>query len=71
MLSAPKIIELIIIISVLLIFFNPKKLPDLSKALGESIRNFRKGLNDQMENNKNIEEKSENIPSDKPNDMRD
>ena len=37
--------ELIIILGITLILFGPTKLPQLGKAIGESIRNFRKGIN--------------------------
>lgn len=35
--------ELIIVLVVILIFFGPKKLPDLSRAIGKSIGEFKKG----------------------------
>jgi sec-independent protein translocase protein TatA len=38
--------ELIIILAILLLLFGGKKLPELSKSLGESMRELRKGLND-------------------------
>jgi sec-independent protein translocase protein TatA len=37
--------ELIIILAILLLLFGGKKLPELSKSLGESMRELRKGLN--------------------------
>lgn len=37
--------ELIVILIVALLLFGPKKLPDLGKALGESIGSFKKALN--------------------------
>ena len=37
--------ELVIILGVALLLFGPTKLPQLGKAIGESIRNFRKGIN--------------------------
>ncbi len=36
--------ELLIIFGVALLFFGPRKLPELGSAIGESIRNFRKGM---------------------------
>ena len=36
--------ELIIILAILLLLFGGKKLPELSKSLGESMRELRKGL---------------------------
>ena len=36
--------ELLLIMGVALLLFGPKKLPQLGSAIGESIRNFRKGI---------------------------
>lgn len=36
--------ELLIIFAILLLLFGGKKLPELSKAFGESLREIRKGL---------------------------
>ena len=38
--------ELIIILIILLLLFGSKKLPELSKTIGQSARELRKGLND-------------------------
>lgn len=35
--------ELIIVLVVILILFGPKKLPDLSRAVGKSIGEFKRG----------------------------
>jgi sec-independent protein translocase protein TatA len=43
--------ELMIILGVTLIIFGPTKLPLLGKAIGESIKNFKKGVS---ENEKDI-----------------
>ena len=40
----PGTTELIIIFAVCLIIFGPSKLPKLGGAIGESIKNFRKGI---------------------------
>ena len=37
--------ELLIILGVALLLFGPNKLPRLGSAIGESIRNFRRGMN--------------------------
>lgn len=39
----PGIPELIIVLVVILILFGPKKLPDLSRAIGKSIGEFKRG----------------------------
>lgn len=36
--------ELIVILAILLLLFGGKKLPELSKSVGESIREIRKGF---------------------------
>jgi sec-independent protein translocase protein TatA len=38
--------ELIIILVVALLIFGPKKLPEMGSAIGKSIREFRKGVNE-------------------------
>lgn len=38
--------ELVVILLILLLLFGGKKLPELSKSLGEAVKNFRKGFND-------------------------
>jgi len=39
-------LELIIILVVILFIFGGRKIPELSKALGFSVRNFKKGLHE-------------------------
>ena len=34
----------LIIFAILLVFFGPKRLPELGKGLGEAIRDFKKGI---------------------------
>lgn len=53
--------ELIIILVVALLIFGPKKLPEMGSAIGRSIKEFRKGMNelsqpkdDNKEDNKEI-----------------
>lgn len=50
--SMPGFGELILIAGVVVLLFGAKKLPALGGAIGESIRNFKKGLNDE---NKTLE----------------
>lgn len=40
--------EWVIVFAVLLLLFGGSKLPKLGGALGESIRNFRKGIDDNL-----------------------
>lgn len=43
--------ELIIVLVIVLVIFGPSKLPGLGKALGETVRGFKKGMNDSLEKN--------------------
>lgn len=47
------ITELLIILSIILIIFGASKIPDLGKALGEGISNFRKAIKDASKEEKN------------------
>jgi len=51
--------ELIVILLILLLLFGSKKLPELTKSIGSSIKEFRKGLKEDNESEKNNKEKSE------------
>lgn len=44
--------ELVIILVILLLLFGAKKLPELAKSLGSSAKELRKGLKDEMEDDK-------------------
>lgn len=41
-----KLTELIILLVIVMIFFGSKRLPELGGALGEAIKNFKKGFGD-------------------------
>ena len=43
------IAELLIILAIALLIFGPKALPKLGKAMGKTIGNFKKGLNEDDE----------------------
>lgn len=53
--------ELIIVLLIVLLLFGGRKLPELSKSLGSSMRELRKGLNDgdAQKSDKRSEEKAE------------
>jgi sec-independent protein translocase protein TatA len=38
--------ELIVVLIVALLIFGPKKLPEMGSAIGKSIKEFRKGMNE-------------------------
>jgi sec-independent protein translocase protein TatA len=39
--------ELLVVLVILLVIFGPGKLPQLGSALGQTIKNFRKGAEDE------------------------
>lgn len=50
--------ELIIILAIVLLLFGGRKLPELSRSLGSSMREIRKGINgDGQDESKKTEEK--------------
>jgi sec-independent protein translocase protein TatA len=51
--------ELIIILAILLLLFGGKKLPELSRSLGESMRELRKGLSDEVTHDKKETKKTD------------
>ncbi|HSW74462.1 MAG TPA: twin-arginine translocase TatA/TatE family subunit [Candidatus Saccharimonadales bacterium] len=51
--------ELIIILAIVLLLFGGKKLPELSKSLGSSMREIRKGLNDEPKDSTHKNENSQ------------
>ena len=66
MFGMPGMPELIIVALVVVLLFGAKKLPALGGAIGESIKNFKKGVD---ENTKSLDSKSKSDdtpPDDKP-----
>ena len=52
--------ELLIILLVILVLFGAKKIPDLAKGLGKGIRDFKKGLKgDDDENSSDKDKKTD------------
>lgn len=41
--------ELLVILVVVLLLFGPSRLPGLGKAVGETIKGFKKGMNEELE----------------------
>lgn len=50
--------QLIIILAIILLLFGGKKLPELSRSLGESMQELRKGINGDPNEGKKEAEKS-------------
>ena len=48
--------EIIIIAIVLLVLFGPKKLPEFTRSMGESVKEFKKAIKDEPEKSKKDEE---------------
>ena len=53
--------ELIIILVVALLIFGPKKLPEMGSAIGRSIKEFRKGVNEINQPKEEPEEVKEEV----------
>jgi len=51
--------ELVIILVILLILFGGSRLPSLAKGLGESVRNFKKGISEEPEEKKDEAKKKD------------
>lgn len=49
--------ELLILLIIVLLFFGGKKLPQLGSSLGESMKNFKKGMSEEN-NDKNDQDKN-------------
>ncbi|MEM5558489.1 twin-arginine translocase TatA/TatE family subunit [Aliarcobacter cryaerophilus] len=68
--SMPSGMELVIIVIIVLILFGGKKIPELAKGLGSGIRNFKKAIkeddNEEVAENKPTEtNKKAEIPTQK------
>jgi sec-independent protein translocase protein TatA len=50
--------ELVIILLIVVLMFGGKKLPQLGSSLGESIKNFKKGMKGDSDNDTDIDKKS-------------
>lgn len=58
--------ELVLVLAILLLLFGGKKLPQLSKSLGESMHELRKGLSGSLEDDKDAKKKDGVEPPKKP-----
>ncbi len=57
----PSMPELLIILAIVVLLFGAKKIPELAKGMGSGIRNFKKAMNEEDEEEKkaSVEKKSE------------
>ena len=53
--------HLIIVLAIVLLLFGPKRLPELSKGLGQAIRGFKQALNEDPDSSekKSVEKEKE------------
>ena len=56
----PSFWQILILVVIVLFIFGPKRIPGLGKSLGEAIRGFRKGIN---EDDKTAEKKEDDKSS--------
>ena len=54
--------ELLIILVVVLLVFGPKRLPEMAKGIGQSVREFRKGIRDMKEDIDRDDEPAQTAP---------
>lgn len=57
--------ELLLIGGIALLLFGGKKLPEMMRGLGQGVREFKKGVNENSEESKVSEEKSEDTENNK------
>ena len=58
----PSIWQILIVLLIVLFIFGPKRIPGLGKSLGEAIRDFRKGLkSDKEEEKKTVEAEQQSV----------
>lgn len=58
----PGIPELLVVLVILLLLFGAKRLPELSRSLGRSINEFKRGKADEESDGERIEQKEESEP---------
>ncbi len=46
---SPSIWQILLVLAIVILLFGPKRIPGLGKSLGEAIRGFKKGLNEDSE----------------------
>ncbi len=49
--------EIVLLVLVFVLFFGGRKLPELGKAMGKAVVNFKSGLNDDEDENTKLEQR--------------
>jgi len=69
----PSMPELLVILAIVVLLFGAKKIPELAKGMGSGIRNFKKAMKEDEEEEiaankaeKQVEQKADTAKSDKP-----
>jgi sec-independent protein translocase protein TatA len=66
MLHMPTLTELLVILFIVFLLFGASKLPEVGRGLGEGIRNFKKALSGETEEEKKVKEvKGEEVNKEK------
>jgi len=66
MLHMPNLTELLVILLIVFLLFGASKLPEVGRGLGEGIRNFKKALSGETEEEKKVKEvKGEEVNKEK------
>lgn len=55
--------ELLVVFALILLLFGAKRLPELARALGKSIKEFKKGTSELLEENEKPAPKKPTLPS--------
>jgi sec-independent protein translocase protein TatA len=63
---SPSIPELVIILIVALLVFGPKKLPEMGKAIGSAVTEFKKGISGQADHDSSKAAEAKKIEEAKP-----
>jgi sec-independent protein translocase protein TatA len=58
--------EILLIVLVIIILFGARRIPDLMRSLGSGVREFKKGMQDGVDEKPSTGEKPGEKPSDKP-----
>jgi len=66
MFGMPNLTELLVILLIVFLLFGASKLPEVGRGLGEGIRNFKKALSGETEEEKKVKEvKGEEVNKEK------